>query len=169
MSIKRKIEWCLKKGKTEKRKHKGLRIIKPSADESKKYMHKAEHNLKFLKKVMGMEEFNDWIFSAAFYAMYHACLAILSHFGYESMNQECTFTVMEQLISEEKISMDMDDLNSIRTIGEKAGGDTKSLREEFQYGTKVKAEHELVEITAGKCENFVKKAEGILALLWGEV
>jgi len=26
-----------------------------------------------------------------------------------------------------------------------------------------------VEITAGKCENFVKKAEGILALLWGEV
>jgi uncharacterized protein (UPF0332 family) len=85
------------------------------------------------------------------------------------MNQECTFTVMEQLISEEKISMDMDDLNSIRSIGEKAGEDAKSLREEFQYGTKVKAEHELVEITAGKCENFVKKAEGILALLWGEV
>lgn len=167
----KKMKWCLKMGKTGKRKHRGLRIIDKSIEDSKAYMKKAGHNLRFAKEVEKLKDFNDWIFPVCFYSMYHACLAILSFFGYESRNQECTFVVLEKLIKEKKLNLSMNDIESIRRMGESVGdeNDMKSLREEFQYGTEVNAKKDLADNAIRRAKEFVEKARGILAVLFGEV
>lgn len=170
MSVDKKLEWCLKKGETEKRKHRGLRKIEPSMETSKKHIEKAEHNLKFLESVRNLKEFNDWTFPIAFYSIYHACLAILAHFGYESRNQECTFTIIEKMIGEGKLNLSKDDIETIRSVGEGAEEDTiKFLREEFQYGTDVEAEEDLVNDMIETTKDFVGKVKGLLYILFGEV
>lgn len=169
MSLDKKLEWCLRKGETEKRKHSGLRKIESSIEESKKHIEKAEHNLKFLDRVRDLKEFNDWIFPIAFYSIYHACLAVLVYFGYESRNQECTFTVLEKLIVDGKIGLSNDDVELIRKLGEGVEEETiKFLREEFQYGTGVEAEEDLVNDAFETTKDFVSKVKGLLYTMFGE-
>lgn len=163
------FEWCLEKGKTE-RKHRGIRIIEPDNEKTKEHLKKALHNLNFMKDVAKLGKYQDWIFPSAFYAMYHACLAILYYFGFESRNQECTFVIMEKLINERKIGLDMNYVNSLRNIGKSVETtDIRDLREEFQYGAKVKAEQEIIDNTLNIAEKFVLKTKGILMSLMGEL
>lgn len=162
--------WCLEKGKTETRKHRGIRIIESDREKSKEHIEKALHNLNFMKDVAKLGRYEDWIFPSAFYAMYHACIAALYYFGYESRNQECTFVLMEKLISEKKIDLDMDYINSLRNIGKSVEKtDMRDLREEFQYGTKVSAEQEIIDKTLDIAEKFVLKVKGILMSMMGEL
>lgn len=164
------FEWCIEKGKVENRKHRGIRIIEPDKGKAKEHIEKALHNLNFMKDVIKLRTYADWVFPAAFYSMYHACLAVLYYFGYESRNQECTFTAMEKLINERKIDLDAEYLISLRNIGKTIEtNDIKDLREEFQYGTKVKAEEETVNRTVDIAETFVFRTKGILMSLLGEL
>lgn len=164
------LEWCLEKGKVQGRKHRGLRAIEPDRKEAKEHIEKAVHNMQFMKEVTKLGRYDDWVFPTAFYAMYHACLAVLYYFGYESRNQECTFTAMEHLIREKKIDLDESYISSLKSIGktmEPAG--IKDLREEFQYGTKVQAEKEIIKSTVELAETFVLKVRGSLMALLGEI
>lgn len=165
------LEWCLEKGKSKKRKHKGLKIIKPDNIKAKEHIEKAVHNLNFMNEIFKLNKYDDWIFPAAFYAMYHACLAVLYYFGFESRNQECTLIVTEKLIREKKIDLDIKYINSIRSIGRslEETQSVKDLREEFQYGTKVEAEEEIVKNIKDIAEEFVLKVKGIILSLIGEV
>jgi uncharacterized protein (UPF0332 family) len=167
----KKLEWCLEKGKSGGNKHRGLKKREPDAAESKTYLRKAEHNLDFADAVRRLGMYDDWVFPAAFYAMYHACLAILDFFGYESRNQECTFAALEELIKEGKISISEDDMSALRQAGERTSGvnDIRTLREDFQYGTKTKADKELVENAINAAKEFVEKAKGMLYLMYGEL
>ena len=165
------MEWCLKKGEARERKHKGLRKTEPDVEQSKEYLKKAEHNLEFAGEVRKLGRFDDWVFPVAFYAMYHACLAVLSFFGYESRNQECTFTVLEHLASDGGIRLSQEDMNGLRMVRKSAGeeSDVKSLREDFQYGSKTKADKELVENTIKTAKDFVEKVRGLLYVKYGEI
>lgn len=168
-NVKSKIEWCLKKGKTQ-RKHRGLRLVEPNITKSREHLDKAEHNLRFLEEVQKLGSFDDWIFSIAFYSAYHACLALLRHFGYESRNQTCTFIVMQKFINEKKINISSEELEKIRKLEEyEPKENMKTLREEFQYGTETKAKKELIELTVENTKNFVEKIKTILKSLWGEI
>ena len=92
------------------------------------------------------------------------------YFGYESRNQKCTFAVMEKLIEEGKINLSREDIELIRKLGQDAEDDTiKVLREEFQYGTKVEAEEDIVNDVVETAKDFVGKAKGFLYTLFGEV
>lgn len=169
--MKNKMEWCLRKGEIGGRKHRGLRKTDPDIEQSKEYLKKAEHNLEFAHDVKKLKKYDDWVFPVAFYAMYHASLAILSFFGYESRNQECTFTVLKYLKSEKKIDITDEDLNSLRRARKSAGEDTdmKTLREDFQYGSKTKADTELVKNTIKAANDFVKNIKGLLYVMYGEI
>ena len=68
--------------------------------------------------------------------MYHPLLGILFKKGFESKNHECTINTVEFLIETKEINLDMGDLKFIRTTEQMTTKDAKSLREEFQYGTK---------------------------------
>lgn len=76
---------------------------------------------------------------------------------------------MEKLIGEKKISLDARYIAALRSIGkamEPSG--IKDLREEFQYGTKVKAEAEIIGSTVDLAESFVLKVKVNMMSLLGE-
>jgi uncharacterized protein (UPF0332 family) len=167
----KKLEWCLEKGKSGGSKHRGLKKKEPDVAESKAYLRKAEHNLEFADAVRRLGRYDDWIFPAAFYAMYHACLAILSFFGYESRNQECTFAALDALRKEGKISISEDEMSALRQAGERTSGvsDIRTLREDFQYGTKTRADRELVDGAIKTAKEFAEKVKGLLYVMYGEI
>lgn len=157
----RKFHWCLDKGKTGGRKHHGLRKIKPDPEEANNHIQKALHNLKaVVYNING--GFGDWAVSASFYAMYHSLLAILYKLGYDSRNQECTINAIEHFIKTGKIKLNSKYIAMIRRTDELMGSDAKALREEFQYGTEIKVEDEILENVQSNAKEFVEASRMIL-------
>lgn len=137
------------------RKHRGLRKIKSDKDEAESHIQKALHNLEAVEhNIKG--GFDDWAVSAAFYAMYHSLLAILYKTGYESRNQECTITTIEHLIKTRRLSLDLKYIGMIRRTDELMGSDAKGLREEFQYGTEVEVDCEILENMKNNAKELVE-------------
>ncbi|HLC98097.1 MAG TPA: hypothetical protein VJC21_04925 [Candidatus Nanoarchaeia archaeon] len=144
---KNKLRWCLQKAKKELqegRKHRGLIEVMPDSERAREHIAKAEHNLKvtlYLQK----GGFTDWCSSSLFYTIYHCFLAILAKFGYESRNQECTFAVIASLIDDKRITLERNVLEKVSTLNlmeaREAPDTAISLREEYQYSTKVSLEN----------------------------
>ena len=154
LSSKDRLSWCLE---SEKR----MRKIKPSDELSKEHIEKAKHNLKAaIYNVEG--RFDDWAVSQSYYAMYHALLAILFKKGFESRNHECTISTVEFLIESKEINLGMEDLSFIRTTEQMTTKDAKSLREEFQYGTKTDVNKFLLSEMLQKSKAVVEKIEVML-------
>ena len=91
--------------------------------------------------------------------MYHALLAILFKKGFESKSHECTISTVEFLIETKEINFDMEDLYFIRTTEQMTTKDAKSLREEFQYGTKTDVNKVLLTELLQKSKDIVEKVE----------
>ena len=137
-------------------------MIKPDDKLSKEHIEKAKHNLKAADySVQG--NFNDWAVSQSYYAMYHALLAIFFKKGFESKNHECTIGTVEFLIETKEINFDMEDLYFIRTTEQMTTKDAKSLREEFQYGTKTDVNKVLLTELLQKSKAIVEKIEVMLS------
>ena len=149
--IKSKFYWCLD---DEKR----MKKISPSEKLSKDHIDKAKHNLKAADYNF-KGEFDDWVVSQVYYAMYHALLAILFKKGYESKNHECTINTVEFLIETKQINLNKEDLMFIRTAEQMTSKDAKSLREEFQYGTQTDVNKELLIDLIKKSKEIVEKVE----------
>jgi len=149
-----RLDWCLSNKDRLKR-------ISPNSLESKKHIEKAKHNLLAADyNIKG--SFNDWAVSQAYYAMYHGLLAILFKFGYESKNHECTISAVEHLIETKKINLDKKDIAFIRTTEQMKTQDAKSLREEFQYGTKTDINREILNSLVQGAKEIVEKIEVLL-------
>ncbi len=160
---KKVFEWCLKQGRG-KGEHRGLRRIKPSLAETKKHVKKALHNLRAVDhNIKG--GFPDWAVSAAFYAKYHSLLAILYKMGYESRNQECTISAVEHFIKTKKIVLDLKYIEMIRRTSEMMPKDSKALREEFQYGTEVSVNEEVLDRLKKNAIEFVETVQILLESL----
>jgi uncharacterized protein (UPF0332 family) len=160
-NIESKFHWCIEKGKTGGRKHRGLRKIKPNSEEANNHIQKALHNLEAVDyNIKG--GFGDWAISASFYAMYHSLLAILFELGYDSRNQECTINAIEHFIKAGKIKLDPKYIAMIRRTDELIGSDAKALREEFQYGTEIEVEDEILRSMQNNANELVETARVIL-------
>lgn len=96
--------------------------------------------------------------------MYHALLAVLFKFGYESRNHECTISAAEYLIKTKKINIDLECIAFIRTAEQMKMQDAKSLREEFQYGTKTEVNNEILSNLLKKARKIVEEIELALEL-----
>ena len=94
--------------------------------------------------------------------MYHSLLAILFKLGYDSRNQECTITAVEHFIKTGKIELDSKYIAIIRRTDELMGSDAKSLREEFQYGTKIEVEDEILANIRNNANEFVEASRVVL-------
>lgn len=146
-----KLNWCLAK-KTRMKK------IKPNDKLSEEHINKAKHNLKAADyNIKG--GFSDWGVSQSYYAMYHSLLSILFKMGYESKNHECTINAIEYLIEQRKLNLDIKDVAFIRTTEQMTSKDAKSLREEFQYGTKTTVNKKLMNDLLGNAKKIVEKVE----------
>ena len=151
---KSKLNWCLESKKR-------MKNINPDDALSKEHIEKAKHNLKAADyNIKG--NFDDWAVSQSYYAMYHALLAILFKKGFESKNHECTINTVEFLIEAKEINLSMEDLSFIRATEQMTTKDVKSLREEFQYGTKTKVNRLLLAELLQKSKEIVEKVEIML-------
>ncbi|MBI2091666.1 MAG: HEPN domain-containing protein, partial [Deltaproteobacteria bacterium] len=137
--LEKQISWCLKKG-SERKRHRGLKPINPNADLANAHLKKAEHNFKAMASFQ-KTGFSDWSVSASFYCLYHCLLGILAKHGYESRNQVCTFAVVEELINKRKVvNLFLEDLKDIADLDvseQMESSDIISIREDFQYSTKM--------------------------------
>lgn len=150
-----RLSWCLA---SEKR----MRKIEPNYKLSKEHIEKAKHNLKAADyNVQG--HFDDWAVSQSYYAMYHSLLAVLFKKGFESKNHECTISTVEFLIETKEVNLSMEDISFIRTTEQMTTKDAKSLREEFQYGTKTDVNKVLLTELLQKSKAIVEKIEVMLS------
>ena len=161
------IKWCLDKAKRELEKgeiHKGLVKINPGEELALDYIAKAEHNLKaFLHNKKG--GFYDWTISIGFYIMYHCCQAIITKFGFESRNQECTLAVIENLIEDNKLDEGFGRyLEAIKSAdkGKKEEEQIQKMREKYQYTTIIEIDVQKVDELLGICQDMIKDAKGII-------
>lgn len=158
------VEWCLNKAKRELekgQKHRGLLRIKPDSLLAKDYLAKAEHNLEvFLyNKEKG---YYDWTINIGFYVMYHCCLAIITKFGYESRNQECTLALIESLVEGKKIGEDFKKyIGSIKSNTKKEEEQILPMREKYQYTPVIDIDVQKVEKLLGICQDMIKDTKGI--------
>ena len=146
------VEWCLQKAKKEieeckkrgkRPKHRGLLKVPPSAEEAKKHIAKAEHNLEGISKFKEIG-YSDWSMSAGFYCMYHCFLAIAAAFGYESGNQMCTISLMKYLKEEKKIALAdfYIELLEYEDLEEAKNNSFIDLREDYTYGVQISVKDE---------------------------
>ncbi|MBI4147203.1 hypothetical protein HY494_00970 [Candidatus Woesearchaeota archaeon] len=144
---KNKVNWCLNKAKKELQegnKHRGLVKVDADLEKAREHLAKAEHNLK-ATLYLQRGGYTDWCSSSLFYVIYHCFLSILSKFGYETRNQECTFALIAGLIEDKKITINQEDLEKVSTLNIIETQDSPetavSIREEYQYSTKVSLEN----------------------------
>lgn len=55
---------------------------------------KSIHNLKFVKSTLEMKEFNDWAIVSAYYAIYHASLALCALKGFTTKDHNATLLIL---------------------------------------------------------------------------
>lgn len=149
-----KLDWCLSKQTRMKK-------IIPNKKLAKDHINKAKHNLLAADyNIQG--GFSDWAVSQAYYAMYHALLGILFQKGFESKNHECTINAVEFLIVKNEINLDIKDILFIRTTEQMKSSDAKSLREEFQYGTRTDVNKKILQELLKNAKEIVEKIEILL-------
>ncbi len=139
----KKVKWCLNKAQREisqGNKHRGLITTKPDKEKSRQHLEKAQHYLKATIKLYETG-FSDISASTSFYATYHALLAILAKHGVESRNQECTFAFIIHLAESKKLNLDTSIIGELRLMQKTQEETIIGLREEYQYGTKLKMTH----------------------------
>src|SRR3989338_5134920 len=159
------VTWCLNKAKSEIEKgemHRGLVRVKPDEQSAFEYIKKAEHNLDaFLYNKKG--GFYDWTISIGFYVMYHCCLAIITKFGYESRNQECTLAAIESLIEDKKIDEGFGKyIESMKSSVTDEEGQIIAMREKYQYTTIIEIDIKKVDELLGLCQDMIKDTKGIV-------
>ena len=155
MHHKNKFEWCLRRAKGG---GKGIKEIKPDLNEAKYHIDKALYNLKKMESDIE-KGYSDWAVSSAFYAMYHAVLALLYKLGYESTNQECSINAIEYFILTERINLDV---KYIKMIDPNVENSVINLRERFQYGSETKVGPEILDTARKNAKKFVEKFQELI-------
>lgn len=151
----------IKKNFEECKRKKLIISIKPNEETIRGHIEKAKHYLKAVDyNIKG--NFQDVAVANAFYAMYHALLALLYKYGYEAKAQECAINTVQYLIEEKKINLDMKYINLIRLTDKSKGMDAKSLREELQYGIKTSVQENILELLKKNAIEFVEIIETLL-------
>ncbi|MBI2145714.1 hypothetical protein HYU22_00020 [Candidatus Woesearchaeota archaeon] len=144
---KNKVDWCLNKATKELqegKQHRGLVKIDADSEKAREHLAKADHNLK-VTLYLQRGGYTDWCSSSLFYVIYHCFLAILAKFGYETRNQECTFALIASLIEDQRITVTQEDLGKVSTLNitetQESPETAVSIRENYQYSTKVSLEN----------------------------
>jgi uncharacterized protein (UPF0332 family) len=159
------VSWCLEKAQKEiakGQKHRGLIKTKPNIQQAKDHIKKAESNIEafILNRDNGH---HDWAISMGFYAMYHCCLAILSKFGYESRNQECTLALVASLCEEGKIEKEFILYISAMKSDSSTEDQIIEMREKYQYSTAADIDKQKIARLLSLCQDMIVETRGIIA------
>ena len=156
-----KLEKCFEEGRKSGERHQGLRKISSSAEVVQGHLAKAMHNFEAISGFHDLQ-YSDWSASAAFYALYHGLLAILTQHGYESRNQSCTFALVEDLIAKKDINfLSVVDLKEIFdkdiTMDLAHSNRILDIREKMQYSTRTTLAEEEFQILKKRTKELLDK------------
>ncbi len=131
------------------------------------HIQKADHNLKFVKSTLELKEFNDWAIVSAYYAIYHASLALCALKGYATKDHSATLLILiKEFYNKELENQDIELIAN--TTLEKEDVlyyvEAKSNRHTASYSTQVNFEKSQVELLRIKAIAFVSKAKDIIEL-----
>ena len=162
---KKMVEWCLSKAKkeiAEGKKHRGLVKVQPDSSLAKAFLEKAEHNLEVFQHNQ-KKGYYDWCINMGFYCMYHCCLAIITKFGYESRNQECTLALVESLIADKKLEEDFRAyIEAIKSSNNEGEEKILNMREKYQYTPIIKIDEQKVQELLKLCQDMIKDTKGVV-------
>ena len=75
-------------------KSKKIKVETEKEELVKGHLDKANHNLKFVKSTLELEEFNDWAIVSAYYSIYHASLALCALKGFSTKDHSATLLIL---------------------------------------------------------------------------
>ncbi len=153
-----------------------IRKIDPSSSLSKIHLEKAYHNLDFanftvqsqqnINKRIEEETYYDWVIVIAYYAMYHAAMALLYKLGYKASTHLATICVLcKECLGKILEKKDIENISSILELSEneiKELGRAKERREKASYSGSVSFEKSLAEITLDDARKFINKVADVL-------
>ena len=153
-----------------------IRKIEPSPNLSKIHLDKAFHNLDFanftvqnqenINKRVWDETYYDWVIVIAYYAMYHAAMALLYKMGYKAGTHLATICVLcKECLGKTLEKKDIENISAILELSEeeiKEIGRAKERREKASYSGSVSFEKQLAEMTLDDARNFINKVADIL-------
>ena len=128
------------------------------------HLKKADHNLRFAKSTINLKEFNDWAIVTAYYAIYHASLALCALKGYATKDHNATLLI---LIKEfyrnglEKEEIDIIGNISIEKEEVLYYIEARTKRKKASYSIGVNFEKSEVELLRLKAISFVNKVKEI--------
>ena len=127
------------------------------------HLDKSKHNLRFVSKNMSDEEFNDWTVVALYYAIYHACLALIAKKGYVTKDHGATLLLLikEYGITEEEVKL-INDLHITKDDAE-FYSNLKEKRRQASYATNTLFRTKKVKELREQTLLFINKAEEMLA------
>lgn len=146
-------------------KHNTLSKVKPSKQEIKGHIEKAEHNLKYTKAILDLKEFNDWAIVGCYYSIYHMALALILNKEYFSKNHDATLCILiKEYYKKDLTEEDIKLLNEAYFDNEDVliYTQSKEEREKASYSTQIFFDEKSAEELRQKAILFVRKAQNIL-------
>ena len=129
------------------------------------HIQKADHNLKFVKSTLDLEEFNDWAIVSAYYAIYHASLALCALKGYATKDHSATLLVIIKEFYKKELNKEEIGLIGDTTLEKEEVlyyVEAKNKRHSASYSTNINFEKSQVEFLRLKAIAFVSKAKEII-------
>lgn len=153
------------------KKERGLRIVNPNNYLSEGHIKKANHNLIVMTDLNSLGH-DDWTVITAYYAMYHAALALLAKIGLESKDHATTAAILEYFFGKQinkdiiekfnELKKEKDKIEAI-TISEKYIDyfwKIKRAREVAQYGISLGCRE--TGLIAANAREFVSKIKSVI-------
>src|SRR3989344_1520989 len=118
------------------------------------HVKKADHNLKFVKTTLELKEFNDWVVVSAYYAIYHASLALCALKGYSTKDHLATLLILVKEFYQKQLNKEEIEMVGRTTIEKEEVLyyiEAKNQRSKASYSTNILFDEE-------EAENLQKKA-----------
>ena len=146
-------------------KSKKIKIESEKEELVKGHLDKADHNLKFVKSTLELEEFNDWAIVSAYYSIYHASLALCALKGFSTKDHSATLLILIKEFYNKELSKEEIELINDSAIEKEHILYYIKLRKErskASYSTKINFTEEEAESLRLKAIEFVNKVKEII-------
>ena len=129
------------------------------------HIEKADHNLKFVKSTLELKEFNDWAIVSAYYAIYHASLALCALKGYTTKDHSATLLILIKEFYKKYLTKEEIETISNSSIEKEEVlyyVEARAKRSRASYSTQKVFDKNDAELLRIKAINFVNKVKNII-------
>jgi len=132
------------------------------------HLNKADHNLKFVKSILELKDFNDWAIVSAYYSIYHASLALCALKGYSTKDHLATLLILIREFYQKELNKEEIEMVNKTTIEKEEVLyyiEAKNQRSKASYSTNILFDEKEAESLQKKAISFVNKVKGIIDLV----